>query len=254
MKLIDSLARLSPDGKIRLVQLDASEFGGGVHFFHYHAIAHTEAEIEAAKLPDGTYDDDKLAPKGITFNGQLYDFWPYSLEDMEANTEQAARPKLTLANVGGYITALCLNFQDMLKAKVTILRTTANFLDGQPDADPDQVQTETYFVDLKSYEDDETVQFELSNPADLTDAFVPARQLLTICTWAIEDKYRSGDGCTYNGTAYFDERGNPVSDPALDRCGGCLSDCKKRFGAGLPDPNAAVLDFGGFPAAELITQ
>lgn len=45
-----------------------------------------------------------------------------------------------------------------------------------------------------------------------------------------------------------------VSDPSLDVCGGCLSDCRKRFGAGLADPDAAILDFGGFPATVLFTR
>ncbi|AZS06258.1 minor tail protein [Pantoea phage vB_PagS_MED16] len=248
MILINELSKLSPSGRVRLVTVDASEFGGGIHRFHYHAIPYTEAEINLAYNGDGTYDDDKLKPKGITFDGQLYDFWPYAIEDMELSSEQAARPKLSLSNVGSYISALCLQFEDLLKARVTITTLTANFLDDGPDADPDQCQNEEFFIDLKSYEDDEMIQFELSNPADLNGAMVPRRQLLTICTWAMDGLYRSGDGCTYNGNRYFDERGNPVSDPALDRCGGCLSDCKLRFG----ENNA--LDFGGFPAAQLIQQ
>ena len=44
----------------------------------------------------------------------------------------------------------------------------------------------------------------------------------------------------------FDINGNPVSDPALDRCGGRVSDCKKRFG------EYAVINFGGFPSADRV--
>jgi lambda family phage minor tail protein L len=44
----------------------------------------------------------------------------------------------------------------------------------------------------------------------------------------------------------FDLEGNPVTDPARDRCSGLLSDCKKRFGEYEP------ISFGGFPAADLV--
>ena len=44
----------------------------------------------------------------------------------------------------------------------------------------------------------------------------------------------------------FDADGNPVDDPALDRCGGRLSDCKKRHGENNPLP------FGGVPGAGLV--
>ncbi|EHM37547.1 hypothetical protein HMPREF0454_04721, partial [Hafnia alvei ATCC 51873] len=42
--------------------------------------------------------------------------------------------------------------------------------------------------------------------------------------------------------------GQPVDDPSQDKCGGLLSDCKKRFGENNPVP------FGGFPGAALIRQ
>lgn len=58
--------------------------------------------------------------------------------------------------------------------------------------------------------------------------------------------YRSDNSCAYNGNRYFDEKGNPVDDTALDVCGGLMRDCRKRFGENVP------LDFGGFPAAGLI--
>ncbi|MGU0055972.1 hypothetical protein ACVXG7_09275 [Enterobacter hormaechei] len=41
-----------------------------------------------------------------------------------------------------------------------------------------------------------------------------------LCEWALRGQYRSGDGCTYNGTAISTRKGMQ-SDPALDVCGGC---------------------------------
>ncbi|MNJ74594.1 Phage minor tail protein L [compost metagenome] len=65
------------------------------------------------------------------------------------------------------------------------------------------------------------------------------------CEWCLWGEYRGPD-CNYTGAKMFDADGNPVDDPALDRCGGRLSDCKKRHGENNPLP------FGGVPGAGLV--
>lgn len=62
----------------------------------------------------------------------------------------------------------------------------------------------------------------------------------------IRNKYRTGDGCDYAGTRYFDKNNNPVSDLSLDECNGTLTACKLRHGDGNELP------FGGFPGTSLI--
>lgn len=253
MAMIDQAASLQPGGRIRLIEIDASEFSAGVHRFHYSPFAHTPEEIEAAGG-----DENKLGAKPIYFNGLMYDFWPFQIEGMELSTEQTAQPTLTVSNLDGHVTALCLQYKDMVNAKCSIIDTYALYLDAKnfpgnvnETADPTAFSLQSFWLDSKSSEDDETVSWTLSSPADLQGLVIPTRQITSLCEWALRDQYRSGDGCTYNGTAYFDAKGNPVSDPALDSCGGCLSDCRKRFGAGLKNPNSAVLDFGGYPSANL---
>lgn len=206
-------------------------------------------------------DESKLGPKPIIYGGKAYEFWPFQVTDMSISTEQAAEPRLSVSNLDGHITALCLQFRDMINAKVSIIDTYAQYLDavnfgsaGNPTADPSAYALQTFWLDSKGSEDDEQVTWTLSSPADLQNLVIPTRQITSLCEWAIRGQYRSGDGCTYNGTAYFDAKGNPVQDPALDVCGGCLSDCRKRFGAGMADPNAAILDFGGFPATVMIQR
>jgi lambda family phage minor tail protein L len=81
---------------------------------------------------------------------------------------------------------------------------------------------------------------------DLQGLMIPTRQLHSLCTWCIRNKYRTGDGCDYAGTRYFDKNNNPVSDPSLDECNGTLSACKLRFGENNE------LSFGGFPGTSLI--
>ncbi|MDU4998919.1 MAG: phage minor tail protein L [Enterobacteriaceae bacterium] len=256
MALIDQAAMLAPGGRVRLVEVDASEFSGGIHRFHYSPFPHTPTEIDAANG-----DEQKLGPKPILFGGNTYEFWPFQLTDLELSTEQAAEPKLSVSNLDGHITALCLQFKDMVNAKVSIIDTYAVYLDSvnfpggvNPTADPTAFSLQTFWLDTKSSEDDEVVTWSLSSPADLQGLVIPTRQITSLCEWALRGQYRSGDGCTYNGTAYFDAKGNAVADPALDVCGGCLSDCRKRFGAGLVEPNTAILDFGGFPATVLFTR
>ena len=254
--LIDTAAMLAPGGKVRLVEVDAAEFSGGIHRFHYSPFPHTPREIDEAQG-----DESKLGPKPVVFDGEVYDFWPFQLTGLALSTDQAAEPSLSVSNLDGHISALCLQFKDMVNAKVSIIDTYTVYLDAvnfpdhvNPTADPSMFTLQTFWLDTKTSEDDEVVTWALSSPADLQGLVIPTRQITSLCEWALRGQYRSGDGCTYNGTDYFDAKGNPVADPALDVCGGCLSDCRKRFGAGLAEPNAAILDFGGFPATVLFTR
>ena len=60
--------------------------------------------------------------------------------------------------------------------------------------------------------------------------------------WCIRNQYRSGNGCDYAGTRYFDRNNQPVDDPSQDVCNGTLTACKLRHGEN------SELPFGGFPA------
>lgn len=255
MAFIDHAASLTPSGRVRLIEVDGSEFSAGIMRFHYSPFPHTPGEIRAANG-----DETQLGPKPIYFGGLRYDFWPFQFTDMAMSTDQAAQPKLEVSNLDGVITALCLQFKDMRNAKVKVIDTFVEFLDarnfeeGNAAADPQAYSYQQFWVDRKTQETDETVAWDLSSPADFQGQMIPTRLITSVCEWALRGQYRTGDGCSYNGTAYFDVKGNPVSDPALDVCSGMLGHCRKRFGAGLPDPNSAQLDFGGFPATVLINR
>lgn len=75
--LIDTAAMLAPGGRVRLVEVDASEFSGGIHRFHYSPFPHTPAEIDAANG-----DEAKLGPKPIIWDGKIFDFWPFQISDL----------------------------------------------------------------------------------------------------------------------------------------------------------------------------
>ena len=119
-------------------------------------------------------DSEKLPAKSIWWQGEEYRAWPVQIEGLEASTTgSGAQPKLSVANLDGSITALCLAYDDMLKAKVTIHDTLAhyldadNFPDGNPAADPTQEKVSVFYIDSKSSETNEVIEFELASPMDL---------------------------------------------------------------------------------------
>lgn len=250
MSISSDVQKLEPGEKVRLLEVDGSAFGAGILRFHNETIAHTEAELAAAGG-----DENLLDPKSLWWQGAEYSAWPFQLEGLSFSSDgQSARPKLTVANIKGTIGALCRRFQGMARAKVTIHETFAHYLDarnfsqGNPDADPLEERKQVFYVDRKSGSDDETVEFELSSPADLRGQQIPTRQIQPLCTWCMRGWYKTGNGCTYAGqNGWFDKDGNQVDDPALGVCSGLLSTgCKPRFGEN------EELDFGGMPGASLL--
>jgi lambda family phage minor tail protein L len=249
MSLNSDYQKLEPGNAIRVFEVDGTAFGvSDVLRFHSHSIAHTEAEILAAGG-----DESKLPAKSIWWQSVEYKAWPCQIEGIETSTSgSAAQPKLSVANLDGSITALCLHYDDLLQAKVTIHDTLAQYLDaknfptGNPSADPTQEKLQVYYIDSKSAETNQVIEFTLSSPMDLQGLMIPTRQLHSLCSWCIRGKYRTGDGCDYTGTLYFDDKNNPVSDPSLDKCSGTLRGCKLRFG------EHEELPFGGFPGTSLI--
>ncbi|WP_320738569.1 phage minor tail protein L [Enterobacter roggenkampii] len=241
--------KLEPGNAVRLFEVDGTGFGTGeVLRFHNHNIPHSEHEIIAAGG-----DESKLPAKSIWWQGNEYSAWPCQIEEIETSTDgSSAQPKLSVANLDSSITALCLAYDDLLQAKVTIHDTLGKYLDaknfaeGNPTADPTQEKLKVFYIDAKSSETNEVVEFTLSSPMDLQGQMIPTRQLHSLCTWCIRNKYRTGDGCDYAGTRYFDKNNNPVSDPSLDECNGTLTACKLRFGENNE------LSFGGFPGTSLI--
>lgn len=234
--------KLEPGQRVRLVEVDCSDFGGPVLLFHNYNVEYTQAELLAASAA-GT----ELTAKPIVWQGKSYSCWPYSIEGITIDgTGAPSTPTLTVANVDASISALCLVLNDLAQAKVTIHITFQHYLDGQPGADPTQEFVQVWYIDRKMQEDNVSIQWGLSNPADTSGKLIPARQIHSICYWMLQGQYRGAD-CGYTGTNYFDVDGNVVTDPNKDRCSGLLSTgCKPRQGATNP------LSFGGFPASGLM--
>lgn len=227
--IIAEIQQLDPSSVIELFELDMSSFNQGVIRFHA-----------------GT---NQLRSK-VVWQAQAYEAFPIQAEGFEFNGGgQLPRPKLRVANVSASITALVLSYQDLIGCKLTRKRTLAKYLDAvnfiggiNPSADASAAfADDVFYVDRKSRETRDVVEFELATSFDLEGVMLPRRQIVqNVCPWT----YRGAE-CGYTGSAYYDANDRAVSSSALDQCGKRLDSCQARFGAN------ADLPFGGFPACGL---
>ena len=129
----------------------------------------------------------------IVWNGESYLRFPVEVTGFEYQKDQLPRPQMTISNMGSpsisSILLLANAFtigNDLTGAKVTRLRTMVKFLDaanfsgatnpfGTPDPDA-EFPREIYYIDRKSAENREVVQFELAAVFDLAGIRAPKRQ------------------------------------------------------------------------------
>lgn len=248
MPITTDIQKLEPGRLIELYELDAQALGAEILYFHGYPQAGS-----------------------ITWQGNVYEPWSITAEGFSRTSQgQQAAPTLTVGNIGmdedgkpiqGIISSLCLQFQDLVGARLTRRRTLSkyldavNFPDGNPDADPtEELPPEIWTIEQKTNEEPQAVTFVMSSAIDFDGLQLPGRQIVaSICPWLWKGGYR-GPYCNYTGNAYFDREDNPVADPSLDRCGGRVNSCKIRFAAeqGVSDPDAAVLNYGGFSSSDRI--
>jgi len=220
MSIVADIQQLEPGALIELFEVDCTAIGGDMLRFHGH-----------------------LQSASIFWQGNEYKPWPIQATGFEHTSDaQQPSPTLSVANLNGTISALCVFLADMVGAKVRRRRTLTKYLDavnfpgGNPTADPnEEMAPELWYIEQKSSETNVQVDFMLSSALDFGGQQLPARQIAGLCSF----KYR-GPECGYVGIAYFDKNDQPVSDPALDRCSLKTSGCECRFGVNNPLP------WGGF--------
>ena len=240
MGIYADVQKLEVGELVDLYELDATGIGGTLQRFHGYT---------------------QIGP--IWWQGNQYDPWAVQAEGIEQVGEgQQPTPTMSVGNIGqdadgnpipGVMSALCIQLDDLVGARVVVRRTLGKYLDvrnfpeGNPTASPDEeLAPEIWIVQQKTSDLPEVVEFELSSALDFNGQQLPGRQIIAgVCGWLTKGGYR-GTYCGYTGSRMFDLEGNPVTDPALDRCSGLLSDCKKRFG------EFEVINFGGFPSADRI--
>lgn len=219
---------LEPGARVELFELDATMItGGSLLRFHGYQKAET-----------------------ITWQGVAYTPWPIEATGFSKTSEgQQPTPKLSVGNVDGSISSLCILLDDMVGAKLTRHVTLGKYLDavnfvgGNPSADPAaEFAPDLWFIEQKTGETSEVVEFELMSALDFQGQMLPKRQIIAnLCSFTYKGAY-----CGYVPGAMFDANDASTTNAALDVCGKRLSSCKARFGA------TQVLNFGGYPAAGLL--
>lgn len=132
----------------------------------------------------------------IIWQGNTYDKFPISAQGFEySGRGSLPRPTITVSNILGTITALMLSvnettpFNDLQGAKFVRIRTLSRFLDAanfpsniNPFGTPDntaELPQEVYYIDRKTLETRDIVQFELVSALDLQGVRAPKRQVTT---------------------------------------------------------------------------
>jgi lambda family phage minor tail protein L len=230
----EELNKLAPSAVIELFELDGTASSIGVdQIYRFHAGVNEQIS------------------GNIVWNGQTYQRYPVEATGFtyEGNG-QLPRPTISMSNVLSLGTTLVLEYNDLVGATVTRIRTLKKYLDASnftsgtnATADPfAEFPREIYIVDRKVAENRAFVSFELAASFDVAGVKLPRRQIIqNICPWTYK-----GEGCGYTGANYFDIDDNEVANVAQDVCGHRLSSCKLRFGEN------AEIPYGGFPSAGLI--
>lgn len=102
----------------------------------------------------------------IVWQGKSYEAWPINAEGFELNPQKPPQPTLSVGNVDGSITSLCLNYQDLVGAILTRHVTAEQYLDGEPGADPTQESLSQWKLEQKTSETPEAVTWYLSSAMD----------------------------------------------------------------------------------------
>lgn len=230
----EELNKLAPSAIIELFELDGTVSSIGVpSVYRFHA--GVNEQISGNIVWNGnTYQRYPVEATGFTYEG----------------SGSLPRPTISISNVLSLGTTLVLEYNDLVGATVTRIRTLKKYLDAanftsgsNATADPyAEFPREVFIIDRKVAENRAVVSFELAASFDVAGVKLPRRQIIqNICPWTYK-----GEGCNYTGTNYFDINDNSVADVARDVCGHRLTSCKLRFGEN------GELPYGGFPSAGLI--
>lgn len=196
LPITGEVQQLDMSGVIELWEMDLTPLG----------------EPDIYRFHDGT----NLNRQPVVWQGNTYVPFPIAASGFDMSTNgQLPRPKLQVANVQGSITALLLIYSDLIGAKMTRRRTLMKYLDAvnfpggiNPSADPDaSFADDIFFIDRKSTETDEYVEFELAAAFDVSGVMLPRRKVMqNLCPW----RYRGAE-CGYTGPPIADVKDGEIS-------------------------------------------
>lgn len=148
----------------------------------------------------------------ITYITQAYEEFPIGIESVEIDGKGSlSRPKLTVSNVGGALSTILYEYDNLVNAQVTRRRVYSRFLDAvnfkggvNPYGTPDTTAyvDDIYFINRKITENSQFVQFELTTALEIDGAKLPNRQILAlVCPF----RFRDPTTCKYVGVPISDK-------------------------------------------------
>lgn len=238
-----------------------------IELYDLHLFQNLHGSSEVVRFHAGV--NGNLPAGAIIWNGNEYQPMPIETEGFEySGTGQLPRPKVRVSNLFGGVSALLLGVNeftpgnDLTGAKLVRIRTLSRFLDpanfpnnvnpyGTPDPTA-EMPREIYYVDRKSAENRDLVEFELAAVFDVAGVRAPKRQAIAnICQW----QYRSPE-CGYTGSNFFDENDNSLAtEPAPNIAAGTS---QISMGQNVDSPNQLVSSNGWYrtrmqPDGNLVT-
>lgn len=186
----------------------------------------------------------------ISFDGHPYTYAPIGMTGIERSISgDPPNPKVTLPNTNKFTTALVLQYNDLVGAQVTRMRTYKDFLDGEVLEDGTAyLSRDLYTIEQKLHLGNTHGEFSLRPLYALDNKYLPGRTCLKdICTHRYPIMNPDGTRdysratCPWTGSVYFTATGEPTLTAQLDVCGKSLNDCTLRFG------EHNELPFRGFP-------
>lgn len=219
-----------------LYTLDLSPLGGGSYHF-----------TPSVDVSDGE----------VTFQGI-----PYTPVDMVITGFETSgrgvlpRPTMRVTNTHRVLVALVQQFDDLVGAKITRIRTLSKYLDDGPEPDPAaHFPLDRWVVAQKSAMTKLYIEFTLSASIDVEGQKLPQRLILhDYC----KRRYRKYDAdknafdyteaqCPYTDSLYFTKAGVSTLSLNEDVCSKNIKGCRLRFGTRLPGwffPGAGRYDRG----------
>ncbi|HGE8480775.1 TPA: phage minor tail protein L [Serratia marcescens] len=209
-----AITEINMDALIELYDIDMTLIGGTRLRLH----SGVNGMMKPVVWQGHEYEPYPIKGSGFTFNGK----------------GPAPRPTLEVSNLLGLVTAIAGDFDSavggvVMRRQVCVRYLDAvNFAGGNPQADASQEVVSRWVIEQMTKLTARAAEFTLSAPSETDGLMLPGRVILSdVCPWG----YRSEE-CGYAGPPVADEFGKPTTDPARDKCGRRLSDCKLRNNAG----------------------
>jgi len=184
----------------------------------------------------------------IVWNTHTYLPLPIEITGFEVNSNAAfPRPSMQIANVNNTITAVLLEFDNLIGVPVRRIRTFSHFLDNGAAPDPTaKYLDEIYVIERKTGHTKFMVGFELASSIDAAGAVLPGRTIqkngchLIYRVWDSVNQVFVQGTCPYAGDDKFKSNDEATASELEDACGKRVSSCDLRF------PNI-VLPIQAFP-------